>query len=143
MKTTYQDRLKAILDYKQWSGNQLAKEIGIKNTSIYKILRGDATPGGLMIEKICLALPEMNPVWFVLGAGDMLKQERAAVVMINDPNQLRRYVQKLIQQKAIITPDSMEPILQYLNEVTHSNFQLADAVIKLRTHLEKGAEVNS
>ncbi|MGH1336043.1 MAG: hypothetical protein ACRBFS_07930 [Aureispira sp.] len=66
-------RLKAYLDHKEKNVSQIARELGVPNTTLNNVISGRSKPGW----KVCKPLAEdgVNLHWLILGEGPMMRQD--------------------------------------------------------------------
>lgn len=66
------DRIKQYLDYKGISVSSFEKSLGMANASFGKTLKNNGSIGIDKLEKILKVYPDINPLWLVVGDGQML-----------------------------------------------------------------------
>ena len=83
--TKLSDRIKQFIDYKNITVNKFSISVGASNSYFNKILRDNNSIGSDRIEKILRTYPEINPIWLMLGEGEMLQSKsKKNVVEEND-----------------------------------------------------------
>jgi len=53
--------------------NEISTRVGVSNSYFSKMVRNNANIGSNIVEKILRIYDDINPTWFILGDGDMLK----------------------------------------------------------------------
>lgn len=71
--TAMKDRLLQLMQYKDISANKLAEMIGVQPSGISHILSGRNKPSADFIIKLLSTFPDVNPEWFIMGAGSMVR----------------------------------------------------------------------
>jgi len=76
------DRLDQLIERLGKNANSFSQELGVSNTHIYYIVKGNKTLGGKknkpsfdLLQKITNAFPKVNIEWLVSGKGNMFHSE--------------------------------------------------------------------
>lgn len=72
------ERLALFLKENKIRFSMAEKEAGIANGYLGKQIRNQASVGSDILEKICLAYPNLNPVWLLTGKGIRQYSEQSA-----------------------------------------------------------------
>jgi transcriptional regulator with XRE-family HTH domain len=86
--TKISERIKQFIDYKKLTINKFSDAVGTSNSYFNKLIKNGTTIGSDKIENILNAFPEINPIWLVLGQGDMIKeyeQQNHSLNYTNEP----------------------------------------------------------
>lgn len=67
------DRVRKIIEYKQYSVNSFAEMIGVKQNTLNQQLTGDRKLSLDVIQKIVINCDDISPQWLLTGDGEMLK----------------------------------------------------------------------
>lgn len=59
--------------------NQLSKEIGISQSSLFKTIQGDTEPKFSLLERLLVALPFLSAEWLMRGVGEMARKDCAPI----------------------------------------------------------------
>lgn len=79
------ERLVQFSDYSGISLNKIAVEIGVSNSYFSKMVRNKANMGSDIIEKILRTYKEINPDWFLLGVGGMIRNKKQSIDILEEP----------------------------------------------------------
>ena len=69
-------RLKEYIDYRKIRISTFEKSVGMSNASLVKPLRSGGTIGADKLANILRIYPDLNPVWLILGVGEMLNKPK-------------------------------------------------------------------
>lgn len=81
--TTFQERLKTVVDFSGFSIRKFALECGMKQSTFDKHIRGTAEPNIATLIAIGNRFHEISMDWLILGEGNMLKAELVRVEAVN------------------------------------------------------------
>lgn len=74
------ERIKKVVDAQNArSLNQLSKEIGISQSSLFKTIQGDTEPKFSLLERLLVALPFLSAEWLMRGVGEMMRKDCAPI----------------------------------------------------------------
>ena len=90
--TTIGERLKLLVEAEKLNLFSFSKRLGVSNTAITKIAKGDSKPGFEIIDAILKEFPNLNTDWLINGTGEMFKQAKAETV---DNSYLMDFLAKL------------------------------------------------
>ena len=68
------DRIYKIIDYKSISVYEFSKRIHVSNGYLSKQRTNNANIGSHIIEKIVREFPDINPIWLLMGSGNMIRE---------------------------------------------------------------------
>jgi transcriptional regulator with XRE-family HTH domain len=71
--TTLHERFRQLLEALNHSANSFARLVGVNPSQMVKVASGQTKPSVDTLEKISLAVPQLNLEWLVGGRGPMLK----------------------------------------------------------------------
>ncbi|BAV95177.1 helix-turn-helix domain-containing protein [Ichthyobacterium seriolicida] len=69
MTSDYTERVKQIIKISNLSPSDFAKKIAVKTPSIHHLLNNRNKPSIDLLNKICDAYPEIDPIWILRGEG--------------------------------------------------------------------------
>ena len=95
------DRVKKVIEYKQYSVNSFAEMIGVKQNTLNQQLTGDRKLSLDVIQKIVIHCDDISPEWLLTGSGSMLKKnlENSENLLKQSENDLRISIDELINKK--------------------------------------------
>ena len=68
---TASQRIRKIIDTKKISIKFFCEQTGINRDTLNQMFRKDSDPRLKLIQKVMLGFPELNPIWLILGEGEM------------------------------------------------------------------------
>jgi uncharacterized coiled-coil protein SlyX len=69
-------RLKEYIDYKKIRMSTFEKSVGMSNASLVKPMRTGGSIGADKLATILKVYPDLNPVWLIMGVGEMLNKPK-------------------------------------------------------------------
>ena len=75
---SFGDRLKQYIDYKRTNIRAFELKSGLKNGTVYKVVKNNTSLNGDSIEAIGKAWNDIDLNWLILGEGNMLKTEASS-----------------------------------------------------------------
>ncbi len=111
------DRIQLILKSKNLSSSQFADEIQVQRSSISHILSGRNKPSLDFIMKILSTYSEVNADWLIFGKGQMVKQEKSDLEMI-EPKNTDLFQQEKEDEK--IKPAVPSPAVQHPTSINRN-----------------------
>ena len=116
-------RLLYFLDYKGIKRTDFSKQTGIS----YSNVKGNAQKselGGEQISKILETFPELNPEWFLLGIGEMLRNSSARI-------QNFVHSSDCSQDSTRLDDDITRGLIASIQSLTHAIEKLTDKLCNL------------
>lgn len=93
---TIGERFKKIIETENMNAFSFSKRIGVSNTAIAKIIKGESKPGYDVMESVLQEFPNLNTDWLMNGNGEMWKE---VVGSDNRPdNYLQSHLKNLEEQ---------------------------------------------
>lgn len=114
--TKISDRIKQFIDYKKITINKFSDSVGTSNSYFNKLIKNGTTIGSDKIESILQAYPEINPIWLVMGKGEMIntynQKETSLNITNEDPDKYEINKKDLLLDKIKILNEQ----IAFLNE---------------------------
>jgi transcriptional regulator with XRE-family HTH domain len=80
MEQTVNQRLKFFFAHKGLKNDsEIARKVGSTSQTISATLKGETTPRADLIQRICLAFPDLNAAWLITGQGEMYVNQQNIV----------------------------------------------------------------
>ncbi len=76
---TITERLTQYMDFKGLNANKITVEAGLSNGLIGKSIKNNTGINSDTIEKILTTYKDISPLWFVVGEGEMLREDQEAL----------------------------------------------------------------
>ena len=113
MKTTINQRIKQVIEYRGLNISSFAKEIGVAQTSLRDVVNGGAEPKFSTLKKILIAEPTINKEWFMTGNGEMIEGIETSTDILERLNSYRKYLEHKDAEKFDLFMNSLRFNLRF------------------------------
>lgn len=93
---TIGERFRLIIETEKTNTNSFSKRLGVSNTAIIKIVKGESKPGFDIIEAVLVEFPNISSDWLIHGKGQMANEAQQAKEKTG--SYLQDYLDKLEKQ---------------------------------------------
>lgn len=89
-KQTISDRIRIVIDFYNLNNSSFARKIEIRQSTISSMFEKGTNPSIDTLLKIINTFTEINPMWLLLGTGEMIVKKVSNI--ISDPSSLMKII---------------------------------------------------
>lgn len=94
-------RFESLLIELKINGSQLARELGISQTSVSRILNGSTLPSSKVLIPLLKAYPQLDIKWLLIGEGEMFLNSQIEITKV-DKDYLDRLADSLERENNML-----------------------------------------